>query len=286
MKLLQSFQKNEITEHIIYTILAKKLQGTPNAKILRQIANDEERHYRFWRQYTKRDIKPKMFRVFWYTIIASLLGLSFGLKLMEQGEVIAAKALRAFKGKLPGINEMIGDEQKHEVDLLKLMPEEKLEYAGSVVLGLNDALVELTGALAGLTFALQNARIIGFIGAITGFAASFSMAASHYLSTKEEAEQNTAKSPLKGALYTGIAYILTVTLLVAPYFVLQNVFSALAMMMGIAITVIACYTFYITTAKSQRFTPRFLEMALISLGVAAATFLVGVFIRSVFGIDI
>ena len=42
----------------------------------------------------------------------------------------------------------------NESALLQLLDEEKLRYTGSIVLGLNDVLVELTGALAGLTLAL------------------------------------------------------------------------------------------------------------------------------------
>lgn len=63
-----------------------------------------------------------------------------------------------------------------------MIKEEKIGYVGSMVLGLNDALVELTGVLAGLTFTLQNTRLIGTAGLITGVAAALSMASSEYLS--------------------------------------------------------------------------------------------------------
>ena len=67
-----------------------------------------------------------------------------------------------------------------------MIREKQLDYVGSIVLGLNDALVELTGALAGLTLALQNTRLIAIAGLITAIAASFSMAASEYLSNKSD----------------------------------------------------------------------------------------------------
>ena len=90
--------------------------------------------------------------------------------------------------------------------LLSMLDEEALKYMGSVVLGLNDALVELTGALAGLTFAFQNTKLIALTGLITGISASLSMAASEYLSSRADGEENAGRS----ALYTGIAYIITV----------------------------------------------------------------------------
>ena len=45
-----------------------------------------------------------------------------------------------------------------------MLDEERLRYIGSVVLGLNDALIELTGALAGLTLALQNTQLNLLLG--------------------------------------------------------------------------------------------------------------------------
>ena len=159
--------------------------------------------------------------------------------------------------------------------------ENKLPYASSFVLGLNDALVELTGALAGLTFALQNSSLVAMTGFIIGIAASLSMAASDYLSSKEEEKKN----PLKSAIYTGIAYIITVLLLITPYLIFNNVYLALSITLAIAVLTIAGYTFYITTAKNLKFWKRFIEMALISITVAIISFGIGILMRKFFGIE-
>ena len=52
---------------------------------------------------------------------------------------------------------------QEEKALPKMLDEERLQYAGSMVLGLNDALVELPSSLAGFAFALQNTRVIVLI---------------------------------------------------------------------------------------------------------------------------
>lgn len=88
-----------------------------------------------------------------------------------------------------------------------------------MVLGLNDALVELTGVLAGLTLALQNTRLVAMTGFITGIAASLSMSASEYLSAKSE---EGPQDPLKASIYTGSAYVLTVLFLIFPYLLFTN----------------------------------------------------------------
>ena len=48
-KKLLGFQRNEITEHHIYGKLAEKVKSPENRKILKNIADDELRHYRKWR---------------------------------------------------------------------------------------------------------------------------------------------------------------------------------------------------------------------------------------------
>jgi VIT1/CCC1 family predicted Fe2+/Mn2+ transporter len=164
-----------------------------------------------------------------------------------------------------------------------MLDEERLRYAGSVVLGLNDALVELTGALAGLTLALQNEKLIALSGLITGIAASMSMAASEYLSTRSE---DTGKHPVRAALYTGIAYIITVALLVLPYLLIGNYIVDLVIALTTAVIIIAVFNYYISVAKGESFRARFIEMAALSLSVAAFSFVIGYFIRKWLGIEV
>jgi VIT1/CCC1 family predicted Fe2+/Mn2+ transporter len=133
-----------------------------------------------------------------------------------------------------------------------------------------------------LTLALQNTRLIALTGLITGIAASLSMAASEYLSTKSE---DHVKNPLRASLYTGAAYVLTVTLLIAPYLVFHNYYFCLGMTLAIAVLIIALFNYYISIAKSVPFRRRFLEMTVLSAGVAAFSFLIGYLIRRLLGVD-
>ena len=152
-----------------------------------------------------------------------------------------------------------------------------------MVLGLNDALVELTGTLAGLTFALKNTRLVALAGLITGIAASLSMAASEYLSARTEQEGSHA---LKSSLYTGGAYVFTVIFLVLPYLVFSSYVLSLVFTIIAAIFIILVFNFYISVAKDLPFKQRFLEMAGISLGVAVISFIIGYLIRLFLGVDV
>lgn len=285
LKQLVSAQRNEISEHFTYAWLAKHIKNDRNREVLERIAKEELGHYEALKHLTQTDVKPQKLRVFLYQLISRVLGLSFGLRLMESGEKIAEGLYCNLKEEFPELGGLFMDEQRHEADLLGLIEEERIEYAGSIVLGLNDALMELTGALAGLTLALQNGKVIAMTGFIIGVAASMSMAASEFLSAREEADENASKSPLKSAAYTGLAYIVTVLILILPYLLLSNVYASGVVMMTLSVLIILSYNFYITTAKGLRLWRRFSEMAAISLGVACISFLVGMIARTLFGVE-
>ena len=201
---------------------------------------------------------------------------------MERDEENAQEIYGTLEEQVQGINEMLRDEEEHEEELIGMIDEARLDYIGSIVLGLNDALVELTGTLAGLSFAFQDTKIIALSGLITGIAASMSMGTSEYLSTKAEAGENAVRA----ALYTGISYIFTVVFLVLPFFVFQNYLISLPVTLIIAVVIILVFNYYVSVAKDLNFKKQFVEMAGISLGVSGLSFLVGVLVKTFLGIEI
>lgn len=276
-------QKNEITEFYVYSYLARVIKDKNNSEVLLKIANDELAHYHYWKRLTNTEVKPNRIKVYFYNLIARIFGITFSIKLMEKGEQKAEKFYSTIVDRLPEAEKIIAEENSHENSLIDMLDEEKLRYAGSIVLGLNDALIELTGALAGLTFAIQKTQLIALAGLITGIAASFSMAASNYLSEKAEGKN---KNYIKSAIYTGMAYIVTVILLVLPYLLLTNPFIALPITIGIAILIIFVFNYYISVAKDLSFKHRFLEMVILNLIVTVITFTIGILVREGFGIEV
>jgi VIT1/CCC1 family predicted Fe2+/Mn2+ transporter len=291
-------QKTEFTEGIVYARLAALCKDTHNADVLAQIGKAEVEHGKFWQNKTGREVKPNMGHVRRTVLLARVLGLSFILKRMEKNEGTASKNYEKLIDSVDGARALSADEAAHEAALLDMLDEEKLRYAGAVVLGLNDALVELTGSLAGFTLSLGNTRTISMAGLVTGIAASFSMAASAYLSARAETDAasggeqagEAGGSPHdeinagKSALYTGIAYVVTVALLILPFLLLQSAVAAMAITLVEAIIIIALFNYYLATARGLNFKRRFLEMAGISLSVAALSFVVGWFVNKALGV--
>jgi len=277
------YQKNEITEHQIYGKLARRVRDPENRRILEEIAHDELRHYHAWRTHTQQDVAPDQWRIWKYYWISLIFGFTFGVKLMERGEKDAQGSYEQLREVIPEAEAIIIEENQHEAALLQMLDEERLRYTGSMILGLNDALVELTGVLAGLTLALQDTKLIALTGSITGIAAALSMGASEYLSTKAE---DTVKNPVRASIYTGGAYLVTVLLLILPYLFLRNYYLCLGCTLAGAVLIIAFFNYYISVAKEEPFRRRFLEMTGLSLSVAALSFLIGFLMRTFLGIDV
>ncbi|HPE70198.1 MAG TPA: VIT1/CCC1 transporter family protein [Thermotogota bacterium] len=282
-KRLKKLQKGELTDYRKYTRLASLIRDKHNAQVLEKIAADEKRHYQTLKKHSGVEVKESRVAVFFFVWMARILGLTFSLKLMERNET-SLEDYRALQKEIPEIGAIITDEEKHEMELIDMINEERLSYMGSVVLGLNDALVELTGALAGFTLSIQNSRTIALLGLITGISASLSMAASEYLSTK--AENNPGVSAKKASLYTGVAYVFTVLLLISPYLLISNFLLALFVTIGIGLAIIALFNFYLSVATDQVFRKRFFEMAAISVGVAMVSFLIGFLVKKFLGLEL
>ncbi len=282
LAIIKKMQQNELTESVIYREIAKFAKGDKNKETLIRLSNEEKAHYNIWKSYTGIDLKPEKFKVFKYKWIARILGFTFAVKLMEHGELNAQIEYELLQNEVPESISIREQEEEHENALLHMLDEEKLQYVGSMVLGMNDALVELTGSLAGFTFALQSSKIVALSGLIIGISATFSMAASEFLSARSEGRTDA----LKSCTYTGIAYLITVALLVLPYLLFSNCYISLACMIATVVLIIAAFTYYVSVAKDEKFKPRFCEMTLISVGVAVLSFGVSILAKTLLGVDI
>ncbi len=284
LSLLLVMQRNELTESLVYSGIAALMKSGHNRDVLLRCAKEESVHAGVWKKYTGVDVHPNMFKVRFLVAAARLLGFTFVIKLMENGESVAAVAYANKLSEIPESKDISEDEERHERELIALLDEERLKYVGSMVLGLSDALVELTGTLAGLTLALQNTRLVALSGLVTGISASLSMASSAYLSSRADGDENAFKS----CLYTGSVYLATVAFLVAPYLLFPKdmAFAALGVMLVVVLLIIAGFTWYISVTQNVSFKRRFAEMAGISFSVAAISFVIGFAVSKVLGIEV
>lgn len=282
-RLLLGLQRDECTSCEVYRRLAASERNAGRREVLLRLMQDEARHCALLRSRTGCEVAPDRRRVVTYVWISRILGPTFVVRLLEQGERMAERLyLRCADGE--EFRRIAREERQHGEALTLLAAGTPLSYISSVVLGLNDALVEFTGALAGFTLALNDARIVALTGSITGIAAALSMAASEYLSTKSA--RNPEKRPLRAAVCTGIAYIITVAVLVLPYILFTRAVVALGVMLLAALGIIALFNGYYAVVRRERFRRRFLEMAVLSFSIAGISFLIGYLLKALTGINI
>lgn len=287
-KVMKRFHvREDLGQRVYMALSAHPKIAEENRETLRKIAAMEERHVAALdRRFGTRRVGE--LRVLLVLLLVKVFGFTFTLKQLEriQGRVLTPSAKQEAGARAPDLLLVFQEEDVVDQELLTLLDEERLYYISSMVLGLNDALVELSGAIAGFTFALRDNNLIALSGIITGISASLSMASSEFLSTR--ADGRSRKTPLKAALITGLAYVVTVSLMVFPYLLFPNhrYVPALFVMLCIVITIIFIFSYFISVAKGENFKRNFGEMAAVSLSVAFVSFLIGILVRNALGIEI
>lgn len=281
------FAKRQYRDYCIYKALAKRESEENFRAMIEKVTRYEHEDFLFW-----HDLSPqKKFRVSkleigYFLFIRKIFGLIFTIKILERrARETAALYKRYLARNLPDdtrrhIERMIEHEIFHERELIAQLKEDRVTFLSNMVLGLNDGLVELTGALVGFSFALEDNVLIAEAGFITGVAASLSMASSAYM----QARYGNAEDPKKAGIYTGIAYIIVVLMLVAPFFVFQEVFVSLAVMFGIAFFIINAMSLFGAVLLERSFLRQAGELFAASIGVGAIAFAIGMAFRLFSGV--
>lgn len=278
-----AYQKNEITLSRFYALLADRIKEEKNKEILRKISNDELAHYEYWKKKSGRDLGPNKMRIIFYLMLSKLFGITFAIKLMERHEAHAQQVYGALSKDNPEVEPILQDEVSHEEDLIALIDEKRLHYIGSIVRGMNDGIVEITGEVAGLSFVFDQSLIIGIIAIISGSVGSLSLASSEYLAAIWEEGHQT---PIGSAAYTVIAYMLTIFALIWPLLIGLAPINALVIIIINAVILIFIFNYHLSVAKELELSKRFGQMLLVSLGIACISFVLGYTIKHAFHLEI
>ncbi len=283
-KILLRIQQSEMTEAAAYHAMADAIKDEHNREALTRVADEIASQAKALETYTNKQLAADERKVKRYARMARIFGFTFAAKLMDRRKIKFVNHSKRLLSEMPEVEEMQADEQKRDDELFALLNEKRLSYVGAMILGMNDAIVEITGTLAGLTLAMQNTRLIALSGLITGVAATLSMAASEYLAERSDGKGDAAKS----GLMTGGAYFITVVILLLPYLILDDKMYLLAMgiMLVLVVLILAGFNFYTSVARDVSFGKNFGQMCAISLGVAALSFVLGYAVRTFLGVDV
>lgn len=279
------YAREELFNVHFYSWLADHVKLPALKEILQEFAAEERKHYDFWRGYLGRDTDYSGFRLWWYKILVWLLGPTFVIKLLERDEHKIIESYRRLAEVMPSpqreaLLSFVEDEEKHEEAFLAAIgeAEPRVKYVGFIVLGLSDAIIEVTGVHAGFLGISHRPLVAGVAGLIVGFAASISMASAAYL----QAKQNQAVSALRSALYTGFSYLLAVVALALPYFFTGRMLWAFWLSVGMAILLIIAFVYYSCVLFGRNFRSEALESIVVLGGTTILSYGFGELLRRVF----
>ena len=284
----REFCIDEYTDYLVYSGLAERERDPKLKGILERLAQMEKKHYEFWLRYCPEcEGRYRRSSLLLSKLMRRLLGLTFTLKFLERHEEEVIAGYRAYLEKVDSddvekLREIIRDEEEHEKALMSEVHERIVDYLGSITLGLSDALIELVGVLAGTVAVFKSSFIAGITGLIVGVSASISMAAAAYLQAKNEHKT----SPRLSAIFTGISYVLTVILLILPFFLLNIPLQSLTFSILIAVAIVISTSYYTAVIFDRKFVTTFLETAALTLGIGFGVYAFGEAIRLITGINV
>ncbi|MEM3488679.1 MAG: VIT1/CCC1 family protein [Nitrososphaerota archaeon] len=281
------FAMDEFADYVIYKELSKREKNENYKMTLEKLAEIEKTHFEFWKSLSHNNfvVRISSIKVFILYVFRIIFGLTFTLKLFERHE---KETIKAYEYILPKLKEedkqvllkIIKDEKEHESYFMSQINESVVKYMSFVVLGLADAIIEITGVHAGFLGVTSSTLIAGIAGLVVGFAASISMASAAYL----QAKHGASFKPLTSATITGTSYLGAVSFLALPYFFITEMLMAFLSSLSFAIIMIAIFTTYGAVLREESITKEFVTGFSLTIGTAFAAFLFGEALGRLFGI--
>ena len=261
---------DEWSDYTLYDRLSRTVDShSPFAQVLKHLSATERGHYEFWKKYVPND-EPRLakLKLYWILFLRRFLGLTFATRYLDRHEENVVKEYKGLAGLIPdsdraAFNAMVADEMEHEKAFAMKVESSAIRYISFVVLGLADALVEISGIHAGWLGLFEKTEIAGLAGVIAGGAASLAMASAAFA----QAKQGFQGSARLSAIYTGVSYFVTAIILATPYFLTSNMILALATSLTLAVIILAVTTWYSVVIQEKHFLRDFVEI----LGILFAT---------------
>ncbi len=280
--------RNELTEHVVYSRLAASYaKKKPDfAESLNNLAATEKRHYEFWKKHAGgADPRPSGLRIGLVMVLKMVLGTTFAVKFLEGSEQKTIRKYNSVANLIPAEDKpafeaMLLDETEHEVMFANQLKSAAIKYISFIILGLADAIVEISGIHAGSLGLYKSTEITGLAGIVAGASASIAMASAAYA----QAKQGFEGKPSISAVFTGISYFVTAVVLATPYFLTGDKVVALISSVVVAVLVVAFIDYYNSVVSGTSFLRDFGELAGIMLGATVALYFFGSVVASLLGI--
>jgi VIT1/CCC1 family predicted Fe2+/Mn2+ transporter len=281
---------DEYNDYAVYKRLAgyRTPKDSKLSLALNRLAQTEYGHYEFWKKFIP-DFQPKLntWKVNLILLLRTIFGVTFAVRYLERHESVVIDYYNSIANLIPQEDKqffetMLSDEQEHEKQFSEEVESSAVRYISFVVLGLADALVEITGIHAGSLGIYNSTQLAGLAGIIAGAAASLAMASAAFA----QAKQGFSGSARLSAVYTGVSYFVTAVILASPYFLTRIMAEALSASLVLAVIIVALTTLYSSIISDKPFRRDFIEILSIMFGTTLVLYVLGYVIRVTVGITI
>ena len=276
---------DEFNDFTLYDRLSRTVDSdSPFKGVLQDLSATEHRHFEFWRKYVPGE-EPRLaqLKLYWILFLRRFFGLTFATRYLDRHEANVVKEYEDLgplipEADRPAYDDMVADEREHEKAFAMKVESSAVRYISFVVLGLADALVEISGIHAGWLGLFDKTEIAGLAGVIAGGAASLAMASAAFA----QAKQGFKGSARLSAIYTGVSYFITAVILATPYFLTANMILALGTSLTLAVVILAVTTWYSIVIQQKPFMKDFLEILAILFATTIVVFALGALVSSEF----
>ncbi len=198
---------SEINDNVLYMTLAENEKDSYLKENLIRIAKMEEKHANFWKHFleVRNETVPKAVidykKIKFAAFLQKFLNPAIIVSFLELGEASAVKAYYQFlkETKLEeheekALKNIILDELEHETFFKSESENVGISNIRDFVLGMNDGLVEILGAVTGLSAVyVNNPLVVGVSGLIVGIAGALSMGIGAFISVRSQRQVNEAE---------------------------------------------------------------------------------------------
>ncbi|MCS7137441.1 MAG: VIT1/CCC1 family protein [Candidatus Caldarchaeum sp.] len=284
----REFIDNEYKDHKVYSMLAQIEKNGDRKQLLQKLADIERSHSEFWWKYAPEH-RPRISGLYLrlLAMIRVFFGVTFVVKMLENHEkktmqkyLQMIQLLDQDNPERHSIERFIKEESELETSLVSSIDEAIVRYIGFVMLGLADAIIEVTGVQAGFLGVTNSALVAGLAGLIVGTAASISMGAAAFL----QARQTPKEKAIVPGMLTGIIYFITVLFIASPYFLASDLTMAFGVSITISAVLVALFSFFVSIVQNRSFRKEFFINITLLASVILVTYTIGNMLGAYFGI--
>lgn len=311
-KLGRQLVLDELFDLSLYQALRDRASGDLRA-ILDQLIPVETRHFKFWQDFfgihvTSLDLGRRL-------KLALIVGLCrlFGAPAIHLAlEAIEVYGVRKYltlwqrygSGSLgAAVREVLEDEFKHEDAVVTGDADRRIspERVRNIFLGMNDALVEILGAVSGFFAAFSDAVTVLMAGSTVAVAGAISMAAGAYAASSSEAElrktelgrrrflgepvaaTDEPETPLGSALIVGASYVAGSLVPVLPVVFGARTALASCLAAGTMIILVSVILAFLSGMDVKR---RVLMNVVIISAAVGITYAIGILAKALWGVSV